>query len=117
MAYGDAFQRGLIQRMNVGVRGGTDLIRYSFGATQNREEGIVSWNNDERNSIRGNLQLTATENLNIQLSGGYFQNDYQPPERPLGRKLRLGQPPADVPGLQPNLAQRLARRAADSASP
>ena len=78
--FGDAFQDGIIQRINIGVRGGTDLIRYSFGATQNREEGIVSWNNDERNSIRGNLQVTATENLNIQLSGGYFQNDYQPPE-------------------------------------
>ncbi len=78
--FGDLFRNGVIQRYNIGVRGGTDLIRYAFGVTRNTEEGVVDWNSDERNSVRTNLQVTATENLNIQLSGGYYQSTYQPPE-------------------------------------
>ncbi len=86
----DVFQNGLIQRYNIGVRGGTDLIRYSFGASQGKEQGIVAWNQNERNSIRGNIQVTATENLNIQLSGGFYQNDFQPPEELWGANYGWG---------------------------
>ena len=62
-----------VQRYNIGVRGGTDLIRYSFGINRSDQQGIVFWNKDKRNSVTTNLQVTASENLNIQLSGGYYQ--------------------------------------------
>ena len=94
LGFPDTFQNGLVQRYNVGVRGGTDLIRYSFGISRSDQEGIVYWNTDLRNSVRGNLQITASENLNIQLTGGYYQGDYAPPEGMWGGEYGWGARPA-----------------------
>ena len=74
------FQSGLIQRYNFSVRGGTDLIRYSFGVNRADQEGVVYWNTDQRNSLRTSIGITANDNLNILFNGSFFQGEYRPPE-------------------------------------
>ncbi|HSH76881.1 MAG TPA: TonB-dependent receptor [Longimicrobiales bacterium] len=74
------WQNGLVQHYTAAVRGGTDIVRYSFSLSRNDQDGIVYWNTDERNSVQANLGVTASEKLNLQLSGGFFQGIYQPPE-------------------------------------
>ena len=74
------WQNGLVQRYSVGVRGGTDLIRYSFSLARSDQEGVVFWNNDVRNSISANIGVTANDKLNFQLSGQYTDGIYSPPE-------------------------------------
>jgi len=74
------FQSGLIQRYNMSVRGGTDLVRYAFGANRSDQEGYVYWNEDQRNSVRASIGVTANENLNVEFNGTYVQGMYRPPE-------------------------------------
>jgi TonB-linked SusC/RagA family outer membrane protein len=74
------WQNGLVQRYSGAVRGGTDSFRYSFALNRADEEGIVFWNTDERNSITANIGVTASEQLSLQLSGGYYQGTHHPAE-------------------------------------
>lgn len=74
------FRNGLVQRYNVAVRGGTDLVRYSFSVSRSDQQGVVAWNNDTRNSVSLNLGVTASEKLNFQLSGQYAAGENSPPE-------------------------------------
>ena len=80
LGYKYPWQDGLIQRYNAAVRGGTDIIRYSFSVARTDEQGIVHWNSDERNSVAANIGVTPNEKVSIQLSGQYAQGVYHPPE-------------------------------------
>ena len=84
------YQSGLIQRYNFSVRGGTDLIRYSFGINRSDQEGVVYWNEDERNALRTSIGITANDNLNILFNGSYFQGEYRPPEGFWGAEFGFG---------------------------
>lgn len=75
----DPWQNGLVQRYNAAVRGGTDVVRYAFSLSRADQEGVNFWNTDERNSVQANLGVTASEKVNIQLTGGYFTGTYRPP--------------------------------------
>ena len=104
LGFPDTFRKGAVQRYNIGVRGGTDLIRYSFGINRSDQQGIVFWNKDKRNSVTTNLQVTASENLNIQLSGGYYQGDHAPPEGMWAGNYGYGSRPGTI--LDPNHIRR-----------
>ena len=80
LGYMDPWQNGLVQRYSGAVRGGTEAIRYSFSLSHNDQEGVNYWNSDVRNSVQANIGVTASEKLSLQLSGGYFQGTYRPPE-------------------------------------
>ena len=69
---------GLVQRYSGAVRGGTESFRYSFALNRADEEGVVRWNSDERNSITANIGVTASEQLSLNLSGGYYQGTNHP---------------------------------------
>lgn len=69
----DIFDLAPIQRYNIGVRGGTDLIRYAASVTRNHLEGVTAWNWDTRTSARGNIQVTANESTTINLNFGYAE--------------------------------------------
>ena len=86
----DPFQSGLIQRYNFSVRGGTDLIRYSFGINRANSDGFVYWNTDERNALRTSIGITANDNLNILFNGSFFQSEYHPPEGFWGAEYGFG---------------------------
>ena len=74
------WQNGLVQRYSASVRGGTEAFRYSFALNRVDEDGVVSWNNDQRNSVTANIGVTASEKLSIQLNGGYYQGVNRPAE-------------------------------------
>jgi TonB-linked SusC/RagA family outer membrane protein len=104
LGFDPVFQSGLVQRYNVSVRGGTELIRYSFGVNRSDQEGVVSWNSDIRNSLRASIGVTANENLNIQFNGNYFQGTYHPPESFWGSNFGWGgKPKTFVSGFDPLL--------------
>ncbi|MEJ2206113.1 MAG: SusC/RagA family TonB-linked outer membrane protein [Gemmatimonadota bacterium] len=71
----DLFQYGPHQRYNLGVSGGTDLIRYYASATYVDEEGFVSWNTNKNFSGRASLTVTASEQLNITMNGSFVTGD------------------------------------------
>jgi TonB-dependent SusC/RagA subfamily outer membrane receptor len=108
------FQNGAVQRYNVAVRGGTDLVRYSFAVARSDQEGVVFWNNDVRNSISANIGVTVSDRLNFQISGQYADGVYSPPEfwwggnygwggRPTGYFNRDGTVASCGPGSDPAL--------------
>ena len=65
------FQNGYIQSYNVGMRGGTDAVRYFLSADYHDNEGIVDYNYDERTSIRGNVGGGVNEQFSLDVSTGY----------------------------------------------
>jgi TonB-linked SusC/RagA family outer membrane protein len=75
----DPWQNGLVQRYSGSVRGGTDIVRYAFSLNRSDQEGVNFWNLDERNSVTANIGVTASEQVSIQLTGGYFSGVYHGP--------------------------------------
>ncbi len=67
----DHFQYGHNQAYNLSARGGTDLIRYFVSGTYHDNEGIVSYNYDQRLALRANLSALLSDNLNIDVSTSY----------------------------------------------
>ncbi len=67
------WQNGLVQRYNAAVRGGTDVVRYSFSLARSDQDGIVFWNKDERNTVQANIGVTPNDRISIQLTGLYAQ--------------------------------------------
>ena len=66
------FQDGHNQSYNVGMRGGTDAVRYFLSADYHDNEGIVDYNYDERTSIRGNIGVVPNEQFSLDMSTGYI---------------------------------------------
>ncbi len=80
LGFRDVWQNGLVQRYSASVRGGTDVVRYSISLNRSDQDGIVFWNSDVRNSVQANIGVTASEKVSFQLSGGFFNGMYHPPE-------------------------------------
>ncbi len=85
---------GLVQRYSGAVRGGTESFRYSFALNRAHEEGVVRWNADERNSVTANIGVTASEQLSLNLSGGYYQGVNNPADSFWGGDYGWGGIPA-----------------------
>jgi TonB-dependent starch-binding outer membrane protein SusC len=68
------FQYGHSQGYNLGVRGGTDAIRYFLSGDFDDQEGIVSYNNLQRMSLRGNVGVLLNEALRLDVSSGFVRS-------------------------------------------
>lgn len=71
----DVFQYGYNQGYSLGVRGGTDAIRYYLSGDWDDQEGILDYNTDDRKSIRANVGVLISEGLNLDVSTGYVTGD------------------------------------------
>ncbi len=69
------FSTGLMGKVNLSVRGGTDLIRYFASIDRGYEEGYVSWNVDKRLGGRLSLDITATDRLSFAVNGSFLRSD------------------------------------------
>jgi TonB-dependent starch-binding outer membrane protein SusC len=69
------FRNGHIQSYSGEVRGGTDFITYFLGADVDDRKGIYRNNDTQRVSVRTNLRVSASENLDIRANVGYTTND------------------------------------------
>ena len=69
------FQNGPLAKVNLSVRGGTDLIRYYASIDRGYEEGFVGWNVDKRLGGRLSLDITASDKLNIAVNGSFLRSD------------------------------------------
>ena len=65
------FQNGLNQSYNVGMRGGTDAVRYFLSADYHDNEGVVDYNWDKRTSVRANVSVIPNDRLSLDISTGY----------------------------------------------
>ena len=72
--------KGLIQKYNASVRGGTELMRYSASLSRSDQNGAVDWNFDERTGVRANFQVNASEKFSFQLNGAYNEGKRGPPQ-------------------------------------
>ena len=70
-----AFQSGLRQNYSLGVRGGTDRVRYALSGSFGDEEGYLDWNTQRRNNLRANMDVVLTESLDAQFSSGFINQD------------------------------------------
>ncbi|WP_443938505.1 SusC/RagA family TonB-linked outer membrane protein [Pedobacter sp. MW01-1-1] len=59
--------------LNLAVRGGTDAFKYSFAGNYNLNEGLITKSDQEKISIRSNIDVKATSFLNVGMNG-YFAN-------------------------------------------
>ena len=71
----DLFRYGALQEYSLSARGGTDLFRYFAAFNRNDQDGIVSWNWDQRSTGRVNLDITPNDQLTIGLSGSMMSGD------------------------------------------
>jgi TonB-linked SusC/RagA family outer membrane protein len=67
----NVFQRGHTQGYNIGVRGGTDAIRYFLSGDFDDHTGIVAYNTLQRTSLRGNVGVLFSEALRLDVSTGF----------------------------------------------
>jgi len=66
------FDNGPMQQYNLGMRGGTDAVRYYIAADYEDSEGIVDYNWDKRLNLRANATVVPVEQLSIDISTGYL---------------------------------------------
>jgi TonB-dependent SusC/RagA subfamily outer membrane receptor len=69
---GEFLNTGHLQEYNLGMRGGTDAIRYYMSGDFQDETGMVDYNTDQRYSIRGNISVLPSETVSIDLSTSYL---------------------------------------------
>lgn len=75
----DIFKQGIIRDNNISVSGGSSLIRYYTSFQNRNESGILPNNSLNRNSIRANLSVYPSEDMQVSLSTGYVQNEIKRP--------------------------------------
>jgi TonB-dependent starch-binding outer membrane protein SusC len=71
---GAIYGYGLLQSYNLGVRGGTDAVRYFASVSRDDDVGIVSHNWDKRLALRGNLELLLSENFTANIGSSYISS-------------------------------------------
>jgi TonB-linked SusC/RagA family outer membrane protein len=75
--FGDPFSTGHNQGYGANVRGGTDRFRYYLSGDWNRQEGIVSYNWQNKLNLRSNLDYVIGDKLDVGLSLGSIQEKTQ----------------------------------------
>jgi TonB-linked SusC/RagA family outer membrane protein len=81
----ELFRYGHMQNYNLGVRGGTESVRYFVSADLLSDNGIVPWNTNDRKNVRGNLSVLFTDDLSVDLSTGYIQGNTRYAEPVVGQ--------------------------------
>jgi TonB-dependent SusC/RagA subfamily outer membrane receptor len=69
---GPIFGYGQLQSYSLGVRGGTDAVRYFASASRNDDVGVVDWNWDKQNSLRANLEMELSSRLQMKLNTAFI---------------------------------------------
>lgn len=99
----DLFRYGYSQRYNLGVRGGTEQVRYYVSGSWSDATGIVDYNTDGQTSVRANLTVLLGEDLNLDISTGYTEGATQfatvDEEGGAWHQLTWGRP-GNLPGIQ-----------------
>ncbi|MEO8448889.1 MAG: TonB-dependent receptor [Gemmatimonadota bacterium] len=72
--FGSPFSTGVPLGGALSVQGGSDQIRYFFSGGYDRDEGIVSYNWQNKLNATGNLSYAAGEKLKIDLNLGYTRS-------------------------------------------
>lgn len=99
----DLFQNGYSQGYNLSVRGGSDQVRYFLSGSWNDDVGVLDYNTDTSTSLRANVTVLMTENLNLDISTGYSQGETQfatiDAEGGVWHQLVWGRP-SNLPGVR-----------------
>lgn len=73
------FQKGPVKEHNITFGGKSGMFGYYIGYSNRDEEGIVVNNKFTRESVRGNFEVFASDELTIKMSGNYVWSDnYRP---------------------------------------
>jgi TonB-linked SusC/RagA family outer membrane protein len=66
---------GQRNRYGLSVRGGNEGVQFFVSGQFDEETGVISFNNQEKISVRGNLDASLGEDANLGFSVGYTDND------------------------------------------
>lgn len=104
--FGSPFSTGKPVGGTASVQGGTEAIRYFFSGSYDRDEGIVSYNWQNKLNGTSNLSYLAGEKFKIDLSMGYTRSKTRSASatQPMTTYLIWGCPSnsCTAPGLGPN---------------
>jgi TonB-linked SusC/RagA family outer membrane protein len=67
------YQYGPSQSYNLGVRGGTEAIRYFLSGNYDRDEGMEWWNLNKATRLRANVSVVFSEKVTFDASTGYVR--------------------------------------------
>ncbi len=71
----DIFSTGYSQQYNLGVRGGTEQVRYFVAADYLDNTGVVSFNTQDRLNLRTNIDVIFSDNISISFNGSYQEGE------------------------------------------
>jgi hypothetical protein len=71
----NVLQYGPARSYNLGVRGGTDRIRYFLSGNYDYNEGSEFWNWEEATRLRGNVGVVFSEMFSLDVSTGYTRGN------------------------------------------
>lgn len=69
------FQTGWRNRYGASVRGGTEQVRYFVSGQFDDEEGVISYNKQEKINLRANMDAAVSETFDLSVSFGYTKAD------------------------------------------
>jgi TonB-linked SusC/RagA family outer membrane protein len=101
-----ALRRGGIQRLNFGLRGGSDRYTYFLSADRDDEYGVYFNSENRRKAGRGNFTVVPNDKTEIRVNVSYGQNDLLLPpqdESIIGVLLNSSR---SQPGLRPQTTSR-----------
>ena len=82
---GPIFSNGRNQGYNTSLMGGTDANRYYVTASYDNDVGVVAWNWDKKFTARANVDILASDKVQIQGSIGHIRD-----------RIRLAQSAIDI---------------------
>jgi len=71
---GPIFNNGRNQGYDLSLSGGTDATRYFTSGSYDNDVGVVAWNWAKKLTLRGNLDVIATDKFKLATSMGYVRN-------------------------------------------
>jgi TonB-dependent starch-binding outer membrane protein SusC len=77
----NVIQYGPARSYNLGIRGGTDKIRYFVSGNYDYNEGSEFWNWDEAFRTRGNLGIVFSEMFTLDVSTAFTRGNTATPRR------------------------------------
>lgn len=69
------FQQGARQRYGMSVRGGSDEVRFFLSGQLEEEEGVISYNTQDKVNFRANMDARLAESADASVSFGYAQTN------------------------------------------